>query len=148
MHVLTLYEICHIMGYSSFMKSQNLVKLYLPLSSARGINSDLFVIRLLETLKLTDPNLIQVDDFKNEQLLCLTANLLLFIRSQVPVTKKLFQSCEFTQNKSEMPDKCSKLFQGLQLLSVRTFQLCQVIVSTMTLCGQLDNCCIFLPASH
>lgn len=48
----------------------------------------------METLKLTDPELIQMDEFKNEQLLCLTINLLLFIRSQVPVTKKLFQSCE------------------------------------------------------
>ncbi len=35
-----------------------------------------------------------MDEFKNEQLLGLTINLLLFIRSQVPVTKKLFQSCE------------------------------------------------------
>lgn len=52
------------------------------------------VYRIMETLKLTDPELIQMDEFKNEQLLCLTINLLLFIRSQVPVTKKLFQSCE------------------------------------------------------
>ncbi|KAM3859956.1 zinc-binding protein A33 [Diretmus argenteus] len=52
----------------------------------------LFVTRTSEALKLTDPELIQVDEFKNEQLLCLTINLLLFIRSQVPVTKKLFQS--------------------------------------------------------
>lgn len=55
-------------------------------------------IRISETLKATDPDLIQVDDFKNKQLLSLTINLLLFIRSQVPVTKKLFQSCEFTLN--------------------------------------------------
>ncbi|XP_062330637.1 E3 ubiquitin-protein ligase TRIM39 isoform X1 [Osmerus eperlanus] len=48
--------------------------------------------RISETLKTTDPDLIQVDEFKNEQLLSLTINLLLFIRSQVPVTKKLFQS--------------------------------------------------------
>ncbi|XP_042254225.1 E3 ubiquitin-protein ligase TRIM39 isoform X2 [Thunnus albacares] len=48
--------------------------------------------RISETLKLTDPDLIQLDEFKNEQLLSLTINLLLFIRSQVPVTKKLFQS--------------------------------------------------------
>ncbi|XP_072229010.1 probable E3 ubiquitin-protein ligase TRIML1 [Leuresthes tenuis] len=48
--------------------------------------------RISETLKLTDPDLIQTDDFKNDQLLSLTINLLLFIRSQVPVTKKLFQS--------------------------------------------------------
>lgn len=54
-------------------------------------------IRISETLKSTDPDLIQMDEFKNEQLLSLTINLLLFIRSQVPVTKKLFQSCEFTQ---------------------------------------------------
>jgi len=52
------------------------------------------VYRIMETLKLTDPELIQMDEFKSEQLLCLTINLLLFIRSQVPVTKKLFQSCE------------------------------------------------------
>ncbi|XP_074475486.1 E3 ubiquitin-protein ligase TRIM21 isoform X1 [Sebastes fasciatus] len=48
--------------------------------------------RISETLKLTDPELIQMDEFKSEQLLCLTINLLLFIRSQVPVTKKLFQT--------------------------------------------------------
>ncbi|XP_054455533.1 E3 ubiquitin-protein ligase TRIM21 [Anoplopoma fimbria] len=48
--------------------------------------------RIFETLKLTDPDLIQMDEFKNEQLLSLTINLLLFIRSQVPVTKKLFQT--------------------------------------------------------
>ncbi|KAM9716806.1 E3 ubiquitin-protein ligase TRIM21 isoform 2-T2 [Menidia menidia] len=48
--------------------------------------------RISETLKLTDPDLIQMDEFKNDQLLSLTINLLLFIRSQVPVTKKLFQS--------------------------------------------------------
>ncbi|XP_029934228.1 E3 ubiquitin-protein ligase TRIM39 [Myripristis murdjan] len=48
--------------------------------------------RISETLKLTDPDLIHTDQFKNEQLLSLTINLLLFIRSQVPVTKKLFQS--------------------------------------------------------
>ncbi|GAA6067213.1 zinc-binding protein A33 [Tachysurus ichikawai] len=33
-----------------------------------------------------------MDEFKNEQLLCLTINLLLFIHSQVSVTKKLFQT--------------------------------------------------------
>ncbi|XP_029312758.1 LOW QUALITY PROTEIN: tripartite motif-containing protein 16-like protein [Cottoperca gobio] len=49
-------------------------------------------IRIIETLKLTDPDLIQMDEFKYEQLLSLTINLLLFIRSQVPVTKKLFQT--------------------------------------------------------
>ncbi|XP_043110118.1 E3 ubiquitin-protein ligase TRIM39 isoform X1 [Puntigrus tetrazona] len=48
--------------------------------------------RIIETLKKTDPELIQMDEFKNEQLLSLSINLLLFIRSQVPVTKKLFQS--------------------------------------------------------
>ncbi|XP_059180730.1 E3 ubiquitin-protein ligase TRIM39 [Centropristis striata] len=48
--------------------------------------------RIFETLKLTDPDLIQMDEFKNDQLLSLTINLLLFIRSQVPVNKKLFQS--------------------------------------------------------
>ncbi|KAA0725072.1 E3 ubiquitin-protein ligase TRIM69 [Triplophysa tibetana] len=48
--------------------------------------------RIKETLNTTDPELIRMDKFKNEQLLSLTLNLLLFIRSQVPVTKKLFQS--------------------------------------------------------
>nr|XP_055031977.1 zinc-binding protein A33 isoform X1 [Misgurnus anguillicaudatus] len=48
--------------------------------------------RITETLKMTDPEFIQMDEFKNKQLLSLTINLLLFIRSQVPVTKKLFQS--------------------------------------------------------
>ncbi|XP_051522849.1 probable E3 ubiquitin-protein ligase TRIML1 [Myxocyprinus asiaticus] len=49
-------------------------------------------VRIMETLKKTDPELLQMDEFKNKQLLSLTINLLLFIRSQVPVTKKLFQS--------------------------------------------------------
>ncbi|KAM6897973.1 LOW QUALITY PROTEIN: tripartite motif-containing protein 16 [Lycodopsis pacificus] len=48
--------------------------------------------RISKTLKLTDPDMIQMDEFKNEQLLSLTINLLLFIRSQVPVTKKLLQT--------------------------------------------------------
>ncbi|XP_076855416.1 putative E3 ubiquitin-protein ligase TRIML1 isoform X2 [Brachyhypopomus gauderio] len=48
--------------------------------------------RIMETLKSTDPELVQMDEFKNEQLLSLTMNLLLFIRSQVPITKKLFQT--------------------------------------------------------
>ncbi|XP_028844245.1 E3 ubiquitin-protein ligase TRIM39 [Denticeps clupeoides] len=48
--------------------------------------------RIAATLKQTDPELVQIDEFKNEQILSLTVNLLLFIRSQVPVTKKLFQS--------------------------------------------------------
>ncbi|KAF1373846.1 hypothetical protein PFLUV_G00243170 [Perca fluviatilis] len=48
--------------------------------------------RISDTLKRTDPDMIQMDEFKNEQLLSLTINLLLFIRSQVPVTKKLFQT--------------------------------------------------------
>ncbi|XP_053197033.1 E3 ubiquitin-protein ligase TRIM39 [Scomber japonicus] len=48
--------------------------------------------RISETLKLTDPDLIHIDEFKNAQLLSITINLLLFIRSQIPVTKKLFQS--------------------------------------------------------
>ncbi|XP_062381586.1 probable E3 ubiquitin-protein ligase TRIML1 isoform X2 [Sardina pilchardus] len=48
--------------------------------------------RIAATLKQTDPELINLDEFKNEQLISLTINLLLFIRSQVPVTKKLFQS--------------------------------------------------------
>ncbi|XP_012669960.1 zinc-binding protein A33 isoform X2 [Clupea harengus] len=48
--------------------------------------------RIADMLKQTDPELIHMDEFKNEQLFSLTINLLLFIRSQVPVTKKLFQS--------------------------------------------------------
>ncbi|XP_032358845.1 E3 ubiquitin-protein ligase TRIM39 [Etheostoma spectabile] len=48
--------------------------------------------RISDTLKRTDPDLIHIDAFKNEQLLSLTINLLLFIQSQVPVTKKLFQT--------------------------------------------------------
>lgn len=67
----------------------------------------LSVNRIFATLKLTDPDLIQMDDFKNEQLLSITINLLLFIRSQVPVTTKLFQSCECTQKDREICDKCS-----------------------------------------
>ncbi|XP_073345253.1 E3 ubiquitin-protein ligase TRIM21 [Pagrus major] len=58
----------------------------------RIFKSSDFNLQISETLKVTDPDLIQVDDFKNKQLLSLTINLLLFIRSQVPVTKKLFQS--------------------------------------------------------
>lgn len=54
---------------------------------------NLFSCRVMETLKITELECIEMDEFKNEQLLSLTINLLLFIRSQVPVTKKLFQSC-------------------------------------------------------
>ncbi|KAL3051496.1 hypothetical protein OYC64_001694 [Pagothenia borchgrevinki] len=48
--------------------------------------------KISETLKRTDPDRIQMDELKCGQLLSLTINLLLFIRSQVPVTKKLFQT--------------------------------------------------------
>lgn len=50
------------------------------------------VYRLMETLKKTDPELIQMNEFNNEQLLGLTINLPLLIRFQVHVTKILFQS--------------------------------------------------------
>ncbi|KAJ8386568.1 hypothetical protein AAFF_G00168940 [Aldrovandia affinis] len=48
--------------------------------------------RIEEVLKVSDPDLVQLDKFKADQLLGLSNNLLLFIRSQTPVTKKLFQS--------------------------------------------------------
>ncbi|KAI1887210.1 hypothetical protein AGOR_G00203820 [Albula goreensis] len=48
--------------------------------------------RIEEVLKVSDPDLVQLDEFKADQLLSLANNLLVFIRSQTPVTKKLFQS--------------------------------------------------------
>ncbi|XP_061086396.1 E3 ubiquitin-protein ligase TRIM39 [Conger conger] len=48
--------------------------------------------RIAEVLKVSDPDQIQLDEFKADQLLGSANNLLLFIRSQIPVTKKLFKS--------------------------------------------------------
>ncbi|KAM6951173.1 zinc-binding protein A33 [Aplochiton taeniatus] len=101
--------------------------------------------RTSETLKLTDPDLIKVDEFKNEQLLSLTINLLLFIRSQVPVTKKLFQSyasdvvldpdtahpkliispagdmATYTETWQEVPEKPSRFDTTLNVISRQGF---------------------------
>ncbi|XP_064177309.1 zinc-binding protein A33 [Anguilla rostrata] len=48
--------------------------------------------RIAEVLKVIDPDQFQLDVFKAEQLLSSANNLLLFIRAQIPVTKKLFKS--------------------------------------------------------
>ncbi|KAJ8365191.1 hypothetical protein SKAU_G00140220 [Synaphobranchus kaupii] len=48
--------------------------------------------RITEVLKVSDPEQVQLDEFKADQLLSLANNLLLFIRAQIPVTKKLFKS--------------------------------------------------------
>ncbi|XP_056327450.1 probable E3 ubiquitin-protein ligase TRIML1 [Danio aesculapii] len=48
--------------------------------------------RMLELLTATDPGLIKLDEVKSDQLLGLTNNLLLFIRSQIPVAKRLLKS--------------------------------------------------------
>ncbi|XP_051529976.1 probable E3 ubiquitin-protein ligase TRIML1 isoform X1 [Myxocyprinus asiaticus] len=102
--------------------------------------------RIMKTLKKTDPELIQMDEFKNEQLLDLTINLLLFIRSQVPVTKKLFQSyaqevvldpesahpkliicpagesVTYTDTWQEVPENPSRFETTLNVLSRKGFQ--------------------------
>ncbi len=54
----------------------------------------LSVGRVLELLTATDPGLIKRDEAKSDQLLGLTNNSLLFIRSQIPIAKKLLKSCE------------------------------------------------------
>ncbi|KAI2657744.1 Zinc-binding protein A33 [Labeo rohita] len=51
-----------------------------------------FVGRVLELLTATDPGLIKLDEAKSDQLLGLTNNLLLFIRSQIPIAKRLLKS--------------------------------------------------------
>ncbi|KAM6897405.1 LOW QUALITY PROTEIN: zinc-binding protein A33 [Xenentodon cancila] len=102
------------------------------------------IIRIQLSL-LTDPDLIQTDDFKNDQLLSITINLLLFIRSQVPVTKKLFQSyasdivldadtahpkliispkgdsATYTDNWQDVPDTASRFDNTLNVVSQKSF---------------------------
>ncbi|XP_036400248.1 E3 ubiquitin-protein ligase TRIM39 [Megalops cyprinoides] len=48
--------------------------------------------RVVEVLKASDPDQVHLDEFKADQLLALTNNLLLFIRSQTPTSRKLLQS--------------------------------------------------------
>ncbi|XP_067242211.1 E3 ubiquitin-protein ligase TRIM39 [Chanodichthys erythropterus] len=48
--------------------------------------------RVQELLTATDPGLIKLDETKSDQLLDLTNNLLLFIRSQIPIAKRLLKS--------------------------------------------------------
>ncbi|XP_023652755.2 probable E3 ubiquitin-protein ligase TRIML1 [Paramormyrops kingsleyae] len=48
--------------------------------------------RLADVLKVCDPDLVRLDEFKADQVLGMANNLLLFIRSQTPVTSKLLQS--------------------------------------------------------
>ncbi|KAF4105689.1 probable E3 ubiquitin-protein ligase TRIML1 isoform X1 [Onychostoma macrolepis] len=48
--------------------------------------------RVLELLTATEPGLIKLDEAKSDQLLGLTNNLLLFIRSQIPIAKRLLKS--------------------------------------------------------
>ncbi|XP_039528673.1 E3 ubiquitin-protein ligase TRIM39 [Pimephales promelas] len=47
--------------------------------------------RVLELLTATNPGLIKLDEAKSDQLLGVTNNLLLFIRSQVPIAKRLLK---------------------------------------------------------
>ncbi|XP_072533464.1 E3 ubiquitin-protein ligase TRIM21 isoform X2 [Salminus brasiliensis] len=49
--------------------------------------------RVEDLLRVTDPGLVRLDEVKAEQMLDLTNNLLLFIRSQTPVAKRLLKSC-------------------------------------------------------
>ncbi|KAI4889255.1 hypothetical protein NFI96_009414 [Prochilodus magdalenae] len=49
--------------------------------------------RVEDLLKVTDPALVRLDEVKAEQILDLTNNLLLFIRSQTPIVKRLLKSC-------------------------------------------------------
>ncbi|XP_051506815.1 probable E3 ubiquitin-protein ligase TRIML1 [Myxocyprinus asiaticus] len=48
--------------------------------------------RVMELLTATEPGLIKLDEAKADQLLGLTNNLLLFIRSQTPIAKRLLKS--------------------------------------------------------
>ncbi|KAL7889307.1 hypothetical protein AOLI_G00015650 [Acnodon oligacanthus] len=49
--------------------------------------------RVEDLLKGTDPGLVRLDEVKAEQILDRTNNLLLFIRSQTPIVKRLLKSC-------------------------------------------------------
>ncbi|XP_030628182.1 E3 ubiquitin-protein ligase TRIM39 [Chanos chanos] len=48
--------------------------------------------RVQDLLENTDPGRVKLDEPKADQILSLTHNLLLFIRSQIPVTKRLLKS--------------------------------------------------------
>ncbi|MGH0162647.1 UNVERIFIED_CONTAM: hypothetical protein FKN15_045785 [Acipenser sinensis] len=48
--------------------------------------------RVIEIMNISNPDSVQLDDFKSNQLLSLINNLQLFIRAQIPVTRKVFQS--------------------------------------------------------
>ncbi|MGH0127381.1 UNVERIFIED_CONTAM: hypothetical protein FKN15_077533 [Acipenser sinensis] len=48
--------------------------------------------RVIEVMNISNPDSVQLDDFKSSQLLSLINNLQLFIRAQIPVTRKVFQS--------------------------------------------------------
>lgn len=52
--------------------------------------------RVLDLLNRTDPSSVRLDEAKTEQILSLTNNMLLLIRSQSPIIKKLIRSCQFT----------------------------------------------------
>ncbi|XP_051946573.1 probable E3 ubiquitin-protein ligase TRIML1 [Xyrauchen texanus] len=57
-----------------------------------GDRVTLYEDRVLELLTATEPGLIKLDEAKADQLLGLTNNLLLFIRSQTPIAKRLLKS--------------------------------------------------------
>ena len=50
----------------------------------------------MELLNTTEPSSVKLDEAKAEQILSLTNNMLLLIRSQTPITKTLLRSCQFT----------------------------------------------------
>nr|XP_055027126.1 E3 ubiquitin-protein ligase TRIM39 [Misgurnus anguillicaudatus] len=52
----------------------------------------MFDNRVQELLRTTDPGLVKLDEAKADQLLGLTNNLLLFIRSQIPIAKRLLKT--------------------------------------------------------
>ena len=47
-----------------------------------------------EVLRGCDPGSIRLDEARAEQILSLTNNLLLLLRSQTPISKRLIRGCE------------------------------------------------------
>lgn len=58
---------------------------------------DVCSYRVLELLNRSDPSSVRLDEAKTEQILSLANNMLLLIRSQTPIIKKLIRSCQFTR---------------------------------------------------
>lgn len=50
-------------------------------------------LRVSDVLNQSDPSSVSLDEAKASQILTLTNNMLLLVRSQTPLMKKLLKSC-------------------------------------------------------